>query len=92
MADSLVSTLAELSLNAQSLSGAAFDARITEENNGTYENHRPRKKTRQNPDEIKAELEAEFLKPSPRFGPEWLDRLQRFVPTPCQSVFSLHVV
>lgn len=77
MSESLASTLARLSLNSQGLSGPAFDARIAEEAKGTYENHQPRKKTRQSPDDIKAEVEAEFLSPSPRFGSEWLNRLQR---------------
>lgn len=79
MTESLASTLAQLSLNAQGLSESAFDARITKERNGTCENHRPRKKARQSPEDIKAELESEFLTPSPRFGPEWLNRLQRSI-------------
>lgn len=78
MAESLASTLAQLNLNAQSLSGSAFDARLIEEENGTFENHRPRKKTRQNDEGLKAELEAEFLTPSAKFSPEWLNRLQRW--------------
>lgn len=78
MADSLASTLAELNLNAQQLSGSAFDDRLAEEN-GTYENHRPRKRTRQTAGDLKASLEAEFLSPSSRFSTEWLNHLQRLV-------------
>lgn len=79
MAESLASTLAQLNLNAQSLSGSAFDARLIEEENGTFDNPQPRKKTRQNEDDLKTELEADFLTPSATFSPEWLNRLQRFV-------------
>lgn len=81
MTASLASTLSNLTLNDQNLTGAAFDARITAEEDGTYRdaNQRPRKRTRQSPEDIKSELEAEFLTPSARFGGEWLGRLQRFV-------------
>ena len=78
MAETLASTLAELSLNAQQLSGSAFDDRLAEEENGTYENHRPRKRTRQTAEDLKASLEDEFLAPPSRFSPEWLNNLQRF--------------
>ncbi|XHG03308.1 hypothetical protein AWENTII_006619 [Aspergillus wentii] len=77
MAESLASTLAELNLNAQGLDGSAFDARIAEEEKGTYENHRPRKRTRQTAEDLKTSLETEFLTPSSQFSPEWLNRLQR---------------
>lgn len=79
MAESLTTTLAQLSLNVQNLNGPGFDARLADEENGTYENHRPRKRSRQSPEDLKSELEHEFLTPSPRFSPEWLNRLQRFV-------------
>lgn len=79
MAESLTKTLAQLSLNAQNLNGPAFDARLADEETGSYENHRPRKRPRQSPDDLKSDLEHEFLTPSPRFSPEWLNRLQRFV-------------
>lgn len=78
MAETLASTLTELSLNAQQLSGSAFDDRLAEEENGTYENHRPRKRTRQTAEDLKASLEDEFLAPPSRFSPEWLNHLQRF--------------
>ncbi|KAL2856557.1 armadillo-type protein [Aspergillus pseudoustus] len=73
----LASTLAGLDLNSQALSGKAFEARITEEENGTYENRAPKRRTRPNATVLKQELEIEFLTPSPRFSPEWLNRLQR---------------
>ncbi|KAL4871949.1 hypothetical protein BDV12DRAFT_183499 [Aspergillus spectabilis] len=73
----LASTLAELSLNAQTISGKTFDARIVEEENGTFQNHAPRRRARPTATELKKDLEDEFLTPSPRFSPEWLNRLQR---------------
>lgn len=84
--DSLTSTLAQLKLDVQGLSGSAFDARIVEEENGTYENHRPRKRTRHGTEDLKAELEREFLTPSPRFSPDWLNRLQRSAALPIASL------
>ncbi|KAF9886665.1 hypothetical protein FE257_011178 [Aspergillus nanangensis] len=77
MAEALSSTLAELSLNAQNLSGAAFDARIVEEENGVYQSRGPRTKKQPNSEDLKKELESEFLTPSAQFSPEWLNRLQR---------------
>lgn len=38
---------------------------------------RPRKKIRQNPDEIKDNLEKSFLAPSTAFSSEWLNKLQQ---------------
>ena len=77
MAESLASTLAELNLNAQQLSGSAFDARLADEEHGTYENHKPRKRARQTAEDLKASLETEFLAPLSRFSPDWLNHLQR---------------
>lgn len=86
MAESLASTLADLNLNAQQLSGAAFDTRFAKEDNGTQENYRPRKRTRQTGEDLKASLEAEFLAPSPRFSPDWLNHLQRSVDRSLRSI------
>ncbi|CRG91431.1 antiviral helicase SKI2 [Talaromyces islandicus] len=78
MVDSLSSSLAELQLNADQLTAADFDARLVDqENNATAEPIRSRKRVRQSVDEIKSELENEFLTPSPIFSPDWLNRLQR---------------
>lgn len=81
MPSSLASHLSTLSLTDQSLTGTAFDTLLTAEEDGSYHdsNQRPRKRSRQSPEEIKSELENEFLTPSARFGGEWLGRLQRFV-------------
>ena len=37
----------------------------------------PRKRAKQDPDQLKAELEQKFLTPSQRFSTEWLNRLQQ---------------
>lgn len=37
----------------------------------------PRKREKQSADDLKRELESEFLTPSPRFSTRWLNRLQR---------------
>lgn len=79
MVDSLASSLAQLRLNADRADAANFDARIAEEEMGTGEGLRPRKRARQNVDDLKSELERDFLTPSPRFSPDWLNRLQRLV-------------
>ncbi|PWY74576.1 antiviral helicase [Aspergillus sclerotioniger CBS 115572] len=77
MTGSLTSALAELSLNSQSLSGPAFDARLAEEEAGVYRNCKPRQRAQQNAADLKEELERDFLTPSSKFSPEWLNRLQR---------------
>ncbi|KAI9372100.1 armadillo-type protein [Aspergillus egyptiacus] len=73
----LTSTLAELNLGSQGLSGKAFDERIAEEENGNCQNCAPRRRTRPSVSALKQELEKEYLTPSPRFNPGWLNRLQR---------------
>ncbi|KAL2872424.1 armadillo-type protein [Aspergillus lucknowensis] len=75
--EALTLTLAELDLSSRGLSGKAFDVRLAEEEDGTYQNSAPRRRTRRSTAELKQELENEFLTPSPRFSPEWLNRLQR---------------
>ncbi|QKX54813.1 uncharacterized protein TRUGW13939_01902 [Talaromyces rugulosus] len=78
MVDSLSSSLAELRLKADQFTAADFDAQLVEqENNPPTEQIRSRKRVRQSVDEIKSELENEFLTPSPTFSPDWLNRLQR---------------
>jgi antiviral helicase SKI2 len=78
MVDSLSSSLAELRLKADQFTAADFDAQLVEqENNPSTEQILSRKRVRQSVDEIKSELENEFLTPSPTFSPDWLNRLQR---------------
>ncbi|PYH47598.1 SKI complex RNA helicase subunit SKI2 [Aspergillus saccharolyticus JOP 1030-1] len=77
MATSLSNALAQLSLSSKELSGSAFDARVTDEENGIYREAKPRQRDRQTAADLKNDLEQEFLNPSARFGSEWLNRLQR---------------
>jgi antiviral helicase SKI2 len=78
MVDSLSSSFAELRLKADQFTAADFDAQLVEqENNPPTEQIRLRKRARKSVDEIKSELENEFLTPSPTFSPDWLNRLQR---------------
>lgn len=37
----------------------------------------PRKRRKQDPDELKAELEKKYLSPSTTFSTEWLNKLQQ---------------
>lgn len=71
--------MARLSLNARNADPAAIEARLAEEENGTFNNARPRKQTRKSADDLLAELEDEFLTPSSNFSPRWLNLLQKYV-------------
>lgn len=77
--DNLDSAMARLSLNAKNADPAAIEARLVEEENGTFNDTRPRKQTRKKPEDLLAELENEFLTPSSRFSPIWLNQLQKYV-------------
>ena len=80
MVDSLASTVERLRLNdSQRLNKSVIDERIEEEENGIYNGYRPRKRIRHGKEDVKAELEREFLTPSPTFSPDWLNRLQKLV-------------
>ncbi|KUL89142.1 hypothetical protein ZTR_05967 [Talaromyces verruculosus] len=78
MVDILSSQLSQLRLSSDKLDAASFDARLIEEEDGIMDSSRSRKKIRRhNEDDLKKELEDEFLTPSPRFSPDWLNRLQK---------------
>lgn len=51
----------------------------------------PRKRVRRSPEDVKAQLEKDFLTPSTTFSPAWLDRLQSRwdAPTTYNELFSL---
>ncbi|OJJ46626.1 hypothetical protein ASPZODRAFT_152081 [Penicilliopsis zonata CBS 506.65] len=93
MAASLATALSQLKLDAQQVRTPDFDARLVEEESGGAYAHtqRPRKRVRQDAEALKAELERDFLTPSPRFSPEWLNRLQRRwdVPTDYTDLFDV---
>ena len=85
MVDSLTLSLQRLRLNVSQIDPAAYDARLEAEGNGTSEGVRPRPKVKKNLQNLKSELEEEFLTPSSRFSSDWLNRLQRSVPLVCPS-------
>lgn len=79
MTDVLASELAQLRLSSDALDASSYDARlIEEEKGGLIDSSRWRKKIRSlNDEDLKKELEDEFLTPSPRFSSNWLNRLQK---------------
>lgn len=78
MVDILSSQLTQLRLDPEKVDTASFDARLIEEEDGIIDSSRSRKKIRRhNEEDLKKELEDEFLTPSPRFSPDWLNRLQK---------------
>lgn len=81
MTDSLASAMAQLGLNSNDFTPSAFDARLAEEENGTHDDLKPRKRTHRDAEDLLAELENDFLSPSPRFSIKWLNHLQKCVVT-----------
>lgn len=77
MTDSLESSMEKLSLGASQIDPAAFQARLVGEANGSIDNLQPRKRARQDAQDLLFELENEFLEPSDQFGTRWLNALQK---------------
>ncbi|KAJ5172571.1 hypothetical protein N7492_005164 [Penicillium capsulatum] len=77
MDDSLTTAMDRLSLNAKSLQPSAIETRLEEEANGTCANVKPPKQSNQTGEELLAELEKDFLTPSPQFSTKWLNQFQR---------------
>jgi antiviral helicase SKI2 len=72
MADSLASALERLHLDSVAL----------EDKEDSWIDHilheqRPRKKVKQDPEELKRQLEQKYLTPPKSFSTEWLNRLQQ---------------
>ncbi|KAG9242809.1 NUC185 domain-containing protein [Calycina marina] len=77
MADSLIGALERIRLDSSTSDGTAdhwIDHIIDEQ--------RPRKRAKQNLDDLKKELEKKYLTPSAKFSTEWLNRLQQRWETP----------
>ena len=72
MADSLASALDSLTLSSKHVDSI----------DDLLDQAKPRKRLRKSPDEIKSQLEQDFLTPSTTFSPAWLDRLQQRWETP----------
>jgi len=66
-----------LSLTAKNVGPELLMTRLAEEENGTFKNAGPRKQARKNTEDLLAELENEFLAPSPQFSSKWLNQLQK---------------
>lgn len=81
MANSLASAMEQLRLKAKYLDPSSIQPQletpITEAEKGASSGPRPRKQAHQSGKELLAELEAEFLTPSSKFTPNWLNQLQK---------------
>ncbi|CEJ59269.1 Putative DEAD/DEAH box RNA helicase [Penicillium brasilianum] len=95
MADSLTSAMEQLRLTAQDVNSDLFQSRLeaplAEADNDTQAQTRPRKQATKSGEELLAELEAEFLTPSPKFSSNWLNQLQKrwVVPTDTTDLFEI---
>jgi antiviral helicase SKI2 len=72
MADGLVSALEKVHL-----SNAALEDKKDDWIDHVLDIQRPRKRAKQDPEEIKRELERKFLTPPKSFSIEWLNKLQQ---------------
>ena len=81
MADLLASSFERLRLSAAKVDTV----------DDILEQAKPRKRVKKSPDEVKAQLEKDFLTPSTTFSPAWLDRLQQRwnAPTNYSELFNL---
>ncbi|KAL1583117.1 hypothetical protein WHR41_08263 [Cladosporium halotolerans] len=81
MDDSLASALDKLTLSSEKLDSV----------DDILDQAKPRKRIRKSPDEVKSQLEQDFLTPSTTFSPAWLDRLQQRwdAPTKHSELFAL---
>jgi antiviral helicase SKI2 len=72
MADSLVSALEKVHL-----ANAALQDKEDDWIDHILDEQRPRKRAKQDPEELKRELERKFLTPPTSFSTEWLNKLQQ---------------
>lgn len=77
MTVSLASDMEKLSLTAKELDSGFIQTRLADEENGIFENERPRKEHHRGAEDILKELEEEFLEPPHEFSPRWLNQLQK---------------
>ena len=74
MSDELKAAMRRVRTSAVALDAGGLDNWITED---AAEQRRPWKREQQSAEDLKRELEHEFLTPSAKFSPEWLNRLQQ---------------
>jgi antiviral helicase SKI2 len=72
MADSLVSALERVHL-----ASTALDAKEDDWIDHILNEQRPRKRVKQDPANVKRDLELRYLTPSASFSTEWLNKLQQ---------------
>ncbi|KAF4629291.1 hypothetical protein G7Y89_g8854 [Cudoniella acicularis] len=76
MPDSLVSTLQRVHI------GSSLDSATDDFIDSILDEQRPRKRIKQNQEELKRSLEAKYLTPAQSFSSEWLNKLQQRWDTP----------
>jgi antiviral helicase SKI2 len=67
----LASTLEKIHLNSPDAEDNWIDQILEEQ-------QQPRKRIKQDPEELKRELEQKYLTPSTSFSTEWLNKLQQY--------------
>lgn len=77
MAEELSYAMGQLSLNSQNLDPSSVEARLIDEQSGSFQPAKPRKQTRQTSEDLLKELEEDFLTPSATFSPKWLNQFQK---------------
>lgn len=83
MSEDLCEALNRVQLSAEAIDNDDLDAWIEDEKSAAGDLESSKKNsqahTQQSPEELKKELEKEFLTPSTKFNTQWLNRLQRYV-------------
>lgn len=72
MAESLISALEKVNLES-----SIDDEKADDWIDSILDSQRPRKRVKQDQDELKRSLEEKYLTPSTSFSTEWLNRLQQ---------------
>jgi antiviral helicase SKI2 len=73
MADSLLTALEKVRLSSSTSEADDWIDHI-------LDSQRPRKRIKQDPEALKLSLEEKYLTPSTSFSPEWLNKLQQYLP------------
>lgn len=91
MANDLATAMRRVQLSAQGLDATTADLDTWIDSDKGNPQGKRRKREVQSTEDLKRELEEEFLTPSPRFSTEWLNRLQRRweVPVDYTDLFEL---
>jgi antiviral helicase SKI2 len=79
MSEDLCKALERVQLSADAIDDLDLDSWIENERSAEDQLRGPWVQTQQTPEELKKDLEKEFLTPSTKFNAQWLNRLQRYV-------------